>query len=160
MNRFSSKVIGASGIGLVTLVFLWEAVKLPFGSESAPGPGFLPVIVAVIVLALCLFNVARGLLSPTPKTTDEIDLWEEDGPSEGPNTLRAVYVMAVLLLYLAVLVPLGFIIATAALLFGILRLLKYRSWWISLVAAIVITGMTYMLFGYWFGIEFPKGVLG
>ena len=60
----ASDRIGGAVLLIVGLVALWESAKLPLGSLRNPGPAFMPLALAVIVLGcgalLVVFGGASG----------------------------------------------------------------------------------------------------
>ena len=158
MTKISHNLIGAMVIGSITLIYLYEAVQLPFGSLVTPGSGFVPVIVAVIILAMCIFKAGAELLFPSGNDDKKVDLWSDDEPSKNVDQKRPLKIMIAVILYPIVLGYLGFILATSILLFVTLRFMEYRSWWVSLLVAIVITIVTKFVFGNIFDVMFPMGI--
>jgi putative tricarboxylic transport membrane protein len=55
----TDRVAGAA-LTLLALGVLWESRKLPLGSLSRPGPAFMPVVLAVVLLAFGLALAATG----------------------------------------------------------------------------------------------------
>jgi len=66
--------------------------------------------------------------------------------------------IVVVLLYPILLVNLGFILSSVALVYVSLRIMEYRTWWISLILAIVIIFLVNYIFGNVFGIMLPSGI--
>lgn len=161
MAGISKNVIGASGIGVIALFYLYQAHKLPFGSAGMPGMGFVPVLVGVALLALCVALIVSDLASPARGGVREADLWEEEeGESESAGYKNPAVITAVMLIYPIALDTLGFVISSAALLFVVLRVMKYRGWLGSLVAAVLTSTVAHLVFSVWLKVYFPKGILG
>lgn len=159
MARISKNVIGALGIGIITLIYLYEAFQLPFGSAGAPDMGFVPVLMGIALLFLCIILIGKEILFPAKSNDQEIDLWEEEGEGESAGIKKPLIITVALIIYPIVLVKLGFILATVALLFITLRVMEYRSWWVCLLIAIITTVLTNFIFSSWLSIYFPKGIL-
>jgi len=163
MAGISKTVAGALTIGIATSIYLYEALKLPFGSVAAPGMGFMPVLVALTVLALCLVLIGTEWLmaSRSIPSSDQVkDLWEEEEEGESSGYQRPFMLVLTLLLYPWALTYLGFILSSIFLLYASLRIMSYRNWWISLAVAVVTTILANIIFSNWLGIYFPKGILG
>ncbi|MDR1193961.1 MAG: tripartite tricarboxylate transporter TctB family protein [Peptococcaceae bacterium] len=158
--KLSKNIIGALCIIAVTTAYLTQALKLSFGSALAPGPAFMPVIVSVFILVLGAYNIAKELLFPPKEAVDEISLWEEDEVSPGGETsaARVLALMAALLAYSFVMDKVGFILSTTLITYFLLRLMKFKSWWISLIATVIIVGLTYFVFERLLRIRFPTGM--
>jgi len=52
--------IGGSALCLVALFVMWESRALPLGSVRHPGPGYFPVLLAVLLLGLGALVWAMG----------------------------------------------------------------------------------------------------
>lgn len=160
MTRINKNVLGALGIGLITLVYLYEAFQLPFGSAGAPDMGFVPVLMGTALLVLCIILIGKELLFPVKSNNQEVDLWEEEEEGESAGLKKPLIITIALIIYPIILVQLGFILSTIALLFVTLRVMEYRSWLISLLVAILATVLANYIFSGWLSIYFPKGFLG
>ena len=44
--------LGGSALGLLALFVMWESRRLPLGTWHNPGPGYFPVLLAVVLLVL------------------------------------------------------------------------------------------------------------
>ncbi|CEP69389.1 Protein of unknown function DUF1468 [Moorella glycerini] len=160
MARISRNVMGALGIGIITLIYLYEAFQLPFGSAGAPDMGFVPVLMGIALLVLCIMLIGKELLLPAKSVGQEVDLWDEEGEGESTGFKKPLIIIVALLIYPIILVNLGFILSTIILLFIALRVMEYRSWLISLLVALVTTVLANIIFSSWLSIYFPKGILG
>lgn len=163
MAGISKNVAGALAIGITTSIYLYEALKLPFGSAAAPGMGFMPVLVALTVLTLCLVLIGTEWLwvsRGTPPNDRVKDLWEEEEEGESSGYKKPFMLILTLLLYPWALTYLGFILSSIFLLYTSLRIMAYRNWWISLAVATVTSILAHIIFSNWLGIYFPKGILG
>ena len=124
-----------------------EGGRLGFGSVHAPEPGFFPWIggLALVGLALCL--VVRG--------------WRQGGapvPLEG-EWARPAMLLAALILYVPLLEPMGYPITTTVLCAVALRILKTRSWWVTVAVSLALAVGTFLLFHRGLGVELPSGTL-
>jgi putative tricarboxylic transport membrane protein len=124
-----------------------EAGRLGFGTVLAPEPGFFPWIGGLMLtgLSVCLF--VRALRSRSAATSPK-------GEWFGPGLL-----LAALVLYVPLLEPLGYPIATAALCAVVLRILRTRRWSVTLGVSVALALTTYLLFRRVLGVELPPGVL-
>jgi len=52
--------IAGSGLGLLALFVMWESRKLPLGTWHNPGPGYVPVLLAGLLLLLGGLVVTMG----------------------------------------------------------------------------------------------------
>ncbi len=159
MTRISKNTWGAAGIGAATLVYFVEAWKLPFGSPSSPGLGFMPVLGALSVLGLCLIVIARELFRPGDRSGPEVDRFDEEEKGESSGLKKPLLLGAALLVYPLGFVFVGFIPATFFLLLISLRVMEYRGWAASLIMACLITLASYGIFSYFLDVRFPRGIL-
>lgn len=161
MTGISNKnVIGASGIGAAALLYLYEAYKLPLGRAGMPGIGFVPVIIGAVLLALCVVLIARELIFPAPRGQAQADPWEEESEGESTGLKKPILITAAMLAFPVALVNLGFLISSAALLFVVLRVMEFRGWLGSLIAALLTVALAHVIFSLWLNVYFPKGILG
>jgi hypothetical protein len=56
--------LAGTGLGLLALAVLVESRRLPLGSLANPGPGYLPVVLALLLLLTAAALVVRG--GPAP----------------------------------------------------------------------------------------------
>ncbi len=126
-----------------------EANRLGFGSVLAPEPGFFPWIGGVTLggLSLALFGQAwRARGTPLQSGAGE---WT-----------RPVILLAALALYVSLLEPVGYPVATAALGVVALRILESRRWSVTLGVGVALAVGSFLLFRRGLGVELPVGVLG
>jgi putative tricarboxylic transport membrane protein len=144
----------ALSVGLLLLggVLLWQALIVPGEVSDASGPKFMPVVVAVLWLVLSaayalthVRNAIRGEASDDVTKFDHI-------PQVG-------MVMAILVAYAYILQPVGYLLATTALVWATSRVMGSRSWLRDLIVAIGLTVVVYFVFSRALGIYLPPGVL-
>ena len=130
------------------LAALYKGSSLPFGTVREPDSGFYPslICVALIVFAAVSFASAEA---PSPP---------EDAPHPR-GTLRVWVVVVALGAYVWALVPVGFLLCTAALIFILLRGMGAVAWLPSLVLAVLGAAACYGLFTR-LGVPLPAGILG
>lgn len=139
-------------LGFAFLICI-ESLRLPLGSARDPGPGFLPLLVGVILagLSVICFLQARG------------------GPSDGlkgswysPRRWKHLLgILSSLVVYALVLDILGFLISTFLLLSVLFRLgLGSKKWIWSTGGALVASLSCYVVFELWLRTQLPKGILG
>jgi putative tricarboxylic transport membrane protein len=154
----STRVAGAA-IALLGGWFLWQAVSLREGpGYAAVGPRVFPVIVGlgflVSGLPLLLSRRSRALRAGAP--SDESANADLAPPTDWPTLVS----MAVLLaLYIALFLHLGFIISSAGFLLAGAWILGSRSWLRDVVAGLLLSVVTYVVFTKLLGLELPAGPL-
>ncbi|AKI02728.1 Tripartite tricarboxylate transporter TctB family [Hoeflea sp. IMCC20628] len=113
-------------VTLVGAAYLyWEATQLPPSIlRGYPGDGFFPRIALAMILVCGVATLIRELITKQPETQpppDDID--DADDDKDGPITLDLVEVsliVALSLLYMVLLKPLGLEIATSLFMFALL----------------------------------------
>lgn len=121
------------------------------------GPAFFPEVLAIAYLVLGVIQILAGF-----KVQKQI---EEGTPSDTQEAQKkkgrvwpTVEFIALLIAFIVLFEPLGFIISTIAFLFLLMLLLGVK-WWKSLLYAIIYTAVIYLLFGKLFTIGLPAGIL-
>jgi putative tricarboxylic transport membrane protein len=121
---------------IVSAVYVRFAVTFqpPFFRSEALGPATFPLLIGgmMLVLSTVLF-IQSFRASPGPAQS-----WA------GIGAALALWFM--LLGYNLLFDPAGFILSTAAFLFGGLLLLRVRPWWKALFFALLFTGATWYVF--------------
>ena len=117
---------------------------------GVPGPGLWPIIISVVMIACSVILLLRTWRLPPEKNT------KVDVTGSGP---RRVYItMAALVVYVILLQPLGFIIATTALEFAFIKWFSGKGWLVSFLIALAITVVVYFAFQYLLSV--PIGSFG
>ncbi len=154
MRRFSSSMIGAAAVAAFTLVYLFHVRDLPWGAASAPEAGFVPKSLGWILLILCLLLILREAVGGRPPASP---------PEEGKGKKaygRTIAAMAALVSYPLLMPYIGFIATTGLSLLAVFRIIRYRTWAMSILAAGVITAASYFIFTSLLGVYFPRGIFG
>lgn len=141
----------AGVFSLLAVATIVRSLSYPAGQDGIPGPGFFPIIIAVLML---LASASLVITSLRVKT-------EEDVPLKllTADNKRAYATMAVMLGYVIVMPLLGFCVTSFLLLFGMIKWLSsYKPLTCALVAAAVV-GMIYVVFGVVLGVSLSFGLL-
>ncbi len=121
------------------------------GSFSAPGPGFITFLAGsmLTLLSLILF-VSSGKGSAQSLRA----LWE------GKQTGKALYILILLMGYMLLLAPAGFLLSTFILLVLLFRVQAgYSLWKVTLLSA-GSTVASIIVFDFCLGVQLPRGFLG
>ena len=158
--RLTKNVMGATGIGVVAIVYILEAFTLPMGTLRTPNMGFVPLIIGFVLLGCCVLLIALDRLLPGAVEETVIFSEEEDEEPEGESTgLKKPGIIAgALLIYPFLFTTLGFIISTFLLLYITLRVMEYKTWRGSLLASVLAVLATYVIFAVCLGVYFPNGI--
>jgi hypothetical protein len=137
--------------GVLCLLFgvLWIATAsgLPYMGEFAPGSGFLPLWLGVCLVALSGVHVLSCL--------------RRQAPHMPTGRWRKVLAVALgLFVCVAVIEPLGFVVAVGAYLLFLLRAVEKEPWRTSLGVTVGAVGVLFALFHVWLHVPLPKGPWG
>ena len=145
MRGSHPEVIGGIFWGGVGIFFALGAVKLKLGTFHSPGPGFIPLGTALLLILLSLFTFAKGLIRPTRQTGDIP--WK-----------RPALVIGAVFLYGVLITVTGFLPSTFVLmiiLFGLLITIKKKKWlYVTLCAAATALG-AWLVFSVFLRVPFP-----
>ena len=145
-GRIRERLPAAALVGL-GLAALYEASHLPFGTMRQPDSGFYPILVCV---ALTVFGVCSVAEAPPPS---------EEVATDSGGQARVWLVIVALAVYAWALVPVGFLLCTAALLVLLLRGIGRVPWAAAVASAALASIACYGLFTR-LGLPLPAGLLG
>jgi putative tricarboxylic transport membrane protein len=130
------------GIGAIV-----GAVGLRVGTLTEPQPGFFPFVSGVSILILSSIILVQGWLG---RTKSRISFGE---------IRRPAMLIAVLIAFVGLLEPLGYIIASPIMVVLALRIMGIRSWKVLLTTSLGLSIGTFILFDRLLGITLPVGIL-
>lgn len=144
---------------VVTLVAGWllyrSATELPFhGSNNEPGPGYLPVILAICLIALGLALAGVWLFGPRARSGD-VSTLSLGGAAMG----RAGLVWLVLVVCTALLEPFGFLLAGEVLVLLVIIVVERIRSIPSIIALLLVPPAMYVLFETLLEVQLPGGTL-
>jgi len=144
----------SSGIWLLFAMYICvESIRLPLGSFRDPGPGFLPLLVGILLGALSLISFFQARTAKLPESSEP---WY---PRKRWKNL--VWVLGALLAYAGILDALGFLVSTFLLLILLFRSsLEPRSWPWAVGGSLIASVSCYVVFELWLRTQLPKGFLG
>jgi hypothetical protein len=133
----------ALGLAVLALGYLLAGRRYPLDTLATPGPGIVPLVAGVALLALAIWQfLAARRSAPIPP--------------DGGAVPRAPLIMStVLALYAATLPVLGFVLTSFALVFVAARLMGLDGWWRPAALALGVTVASRLLFGTWLGVPLP-----
>jgi hypothetical protein len=56
--------VGGGALAAIAIVWLWENHKLPLGNLQSPGPAYMPMLLAILLLGFSILIVAFGARTP------------------------------------------------------------------------------------------------
>jgi putative tricarboxylic transport membrane protein len=127
------------------------AQRMELGSLNQPGPGFLPLGAAGLLVALALaYAVSSFRRAPDGA----------DSPWPQQNRTTLIVVVASLALYCAALSSLGFIPSTFVLMVVLFLAADPGKWLAALIKAALSVAISYLVFEKLLMIQFPAGLFG
>ena len=129
----------------LSVLIIWESFRVELGTLKEPGSGFLSLCAGLGVGALSLILIYRG--------------WRVREPGK-PHSHKVTFALVSLFIYSLVLDSLGFIVATFFLVGILFRLGQPRPWWFLIGVSALVTFLSYLIFGVFLRVYFPRGFLG
>lgn len=146
-NLRADHITGAFFVTIGLLVIILSG-DLPFGQLSMPGAGFLPLIVAILII---LFGGSLFLRAGESPAFAEI-AWDD-----APHALQVIVITAVaVLLY----VVLGFVITMILMMLALTIVIERRNILRAGAYSVCVVLVTYVTFVHALKSPLPPGVLG
>jgi putative tricarboxylic transport membrane protein len=123
------------------------------GGYSTSGPRFVPLLVAIGLIALSALYLARTFIRPDVALAERAA--QED---DATHWATPALIMAVLLAYAFLLEPIGYPLATAAVFVAIAWLLGSRSIVRDVLVGLVLGFGLYTAFTQYLGVSLPAGL--
>ena len=143
-----------AGAGLLALGVAFAAGALKqydYWGPNGPGPAFLP-----FWLGLAMALLATMLLVGAIRSADAGDAWFPRG--EGLRRLLLVLGATTALVFLLNVV--GMVVGTFVFLVGVFRFIDRQPWRLSVIVALAVAGLNFLVFSYWLRVPMPVGVFG
>jgi hypothetical protein len=141
------------GMGVFICVLSWQT---GFGFFREPGPGFIAFLTGFCMAAVGVVIILSASLAKTPR--------QDERPSGRRfgfvSWYRMSYATALLLVYAALVEPLGFVPTTFLVLWGLFFDWDKKNWLSSLVGSCVTTGISYLFLEKLLHLPFPQGIFG
>jgi hypothetical protein len=157
MGKQRSERLSGFCVLLLGIIILWQGRHLSVGTLHAPGAGFFPLLLALLLIILSFFLVI-------PRTKDRTKTGGEDEGQPGLFSAsrlgRVSMVFVALLLYFIFLEYLGFVIVSFLLMAFCFVWMARQRWYAALFWAFVSIGLAYLLFDVLLKSNLPRGVLG
>jgi putative tricarboxylic transport membrane protein len=144
--------IAAAAFLLLSAAYGIGSLLLPMGTLERPGPGFFPLIVALVMAVLSGLILYRYLCSKKAQTQGEHAF------PLGPDLRRVLALAGSLILFAVLLQPLGYGISSTLLMGAVLRLLGMKHWGRIALSAVLTTVISYWLFAILLDVPLPPGV--
>jgi hypothetical protein len=122
-----------------------------------------PRILILLLLLISVINIvmdARGARNHVPISPHEVAEAEiEGGNGRGIDIPRTLAAALIVLLFPVVAILFGFFAGIIVLTLGLMWILGIRTWWVLLLATVLIVGSAYLIFSVGLGVHFPGGVI-
>lgn len=139
---------------IVGVIFLVASIPLGLGTIWDPGPGLVPFMAAGFLIVLSFGVVLEDRLKKSGISRSFKIFGEEKRRG------MALLVVLSLFGYLLIMNLLGFRLSTFLLLIFLFKVPEKQSWKAVIIAAILTMACTFLVFGYFLKIDFPKGIFG
>ena len=140
--------VAGGALVVVALVVLWESRRLPLGSLRHPGPAYMPLVLAIVLLGLGALLIVLSGKAPSLASV---------GWTEGWHALAIFVVCAFAALALE---RLGFRTTIALALAFLLGVVERRGMIFTAVFAVVFAGGAFLLFDTLLRVPLPRGPFG
>jgi hypothetical protein len=140
--------ISATLLFLFSLFVIVEARALPYWTAHAPGPGFLPFWLGVLLACASAIMFARtpaGILQPMP---------------DRPTTIRLAVVIGLTACAAALTPIIGLVLASAVFMGATLAYLRPGRARANWTAALLTPLVVWLLFVRWLAVPLPAGPFG
>jgi putative tricarboxylic transport membrane protein len=140
--------VGGVVLAAIAIFWLWESRKLPLGSLQNPGPAYMPMVLALLVLGFAILIVAFGARAPRVAAVG----WSE--------WRHAVAILGTCVFMALALERLGYRITIFAALALLLGVLERRSPVTALVFAAMFSAASFYLFAVILRVPLPRSPWG
>jgi Tripartite tricarboxylate transporter TctB family len=140
--------VAGGALVLLALIVLFESRRLPLGSLRHPGPAYMPVVLAVLLIVFGWLLIILGSRAPSVARA---------GWGEWRHAVAILVVCAVAALALE---RLGFRITIAGAVGFLLGVVERRGMIFSVVFAVAFAGGTFLLFDTLLRVPLPRGPFG
>ena len=133
---------------LIGAAIYYQAGQLAVGSVRSPGPGFFPKIIVVGLMVLSLLLVVTG--------------GSEDNKTALPTAhgiRQILLVLVALVLYTFALEYVGFHIVSFLLMTFLFAVAGSKKWYVAMAWAFCTIALTWFVFEFLLGQNFPSGIL-
>ena len=140
--------LSASVLLVFALLVIWETRQLPLGTFRQPGPAFIPILLALLLLSLAVFLWLTSGRAPLLSSIS----WTEGRHALAilAASLFSVFAIERLGYRLTVLLVVGFLV----------KLVEQRGWIVSLAFAGALSFGSFFLFYTLLRVPLPEGPLG
>jgi putative tricarboxylic transport membrane protein len=141
------------------VVYLTMAIHMPRGNLAQPGPGLYPMIVGIFWVLTSFGCLLHQVIRRLKENSDSKTFFQAENTSSNSHPIKAVKLMALMVIYVLALKPVGFPIAISVFLFVAIRLFGYPKSFYAIIMAVVMAILSYILFVLLLKVPLPMGIL-
>jgi putative tricarboxylic transport membrane protein len=150
MERYD-KFIGLFWLSL-GLTIIFGGYKIGLGRLSNPGGGLFIFVLGMCLLLLAFVIFVSSYLRKIKDNKSVPSLWV------GLKWKNPIYILIALIIYTLMITKLGYLLGTTLLLVFLFNVIERQKWKVVLFGAISATLLSYLVFGVWLQIRFPRGL--
>ncbi len=145
VSRIFSSIMILLGIYVISV-----ASQFPPGTNGVLGPGFFPILLGILLIALSILQLVTSRKEPREENTSS---------SADPQATRRVIISClVVIAYMILINIVGFLVATPIFLFTIMWFFSVRKKSILFTTSLVTTGLLYFIFLQFLSVSLPTGM--
>lgn len=127
----------------VSIVYLYFAKQLTFGTLQSPRSGFLPMLAGMIAVIVALLLLWRQLRSKKTNALHPVD-WT-----------KFIFILIGVLFYITVFNIIGYFAATFIFLFYLFKIADTAGWLLPFILAASSSSIFYLVFKYYLAVTLP-----
>jgi len=126
----------------------WQNPEYPLGTLHEPGPGYLPLVLAIFMGATGLLVAAAG------------GRGQRFSETRWPELTRAIIILIACAFGALALERLGYRLTVFALLVFFLGVVERKKPWLVVVVAVAFAAISYLVFATWLRVPLPQSPWG
>ena len=140
--------VSAIALVIVALIVIWESRQFPLGTFRQPGPAYIPVLLALLLLICAVFLALTSSRAPSLSSIS----WTE--------WRHAVAILAASLFSAFAIERLGYRLTVLLVLGFLVKLVEHHGWVVSLSFAFSLSFGSFFLFYTLLRVPLPQGPFG
>jgi len=149
---FNNDQVSSAVWFFIGLFIIFVSLSYGLGSARAPHTGFMPFLIGLSMCSLAIVGIIDGTMEKRKGIG-----WKR--LTEGVKWEKPLVTLSSLFVYVWVLKPLGFLLATALLVGFLLKTIQPQKWRVILFGAIFTSFFIYLIFQVWLQTQLPPGIL-
>ena len=140
--------VSGSALAIFSLLVIWESRVLPLGTFRQPGPAFLPILLASLLLIFGVFLIAKAGRAPALSTI------------HGTEWRHALAILGVSIFAVLGIERLGYRLTVLLMLVFLVKGVERRGWVETAAFALTLALGSFFLFDTLLRVPLPRGPLG